>query len=189
MVARPLSSASCFVSSSTTGHVNPQTLKEAHQYHQLILELTPYHLTISPLDIDHVELLYGFDLECENNHDQVVYEALHASGQLAGLQEIKDGKIIDCQPMFRFALTEDGSGQATFEVETRARGKRGTTSRTRHEPISLFLSLCHYGPVDKLEDLKAISAALSKHAERLAMDRLVPDLLLPISRQITSSNK
>ena len=31
-----------------TGHVNPQTMAEAYRFHRLILEVVPYHLTISP---------------------------------------------------------------------------------------------------------------------------------------------
>ncbi len=65
-----------------TGHVNPGNMTDAYQLHRLILELAPYHLTISPLDIDFVELLFGFDLECKSNHDTIVFDALFSHSPL-----------------------------------------------------------------------------------------------------------
>ena len=50
-----------------TGHVNPQAMSDAYEYHRMIMELAPYHLSLSPLDVDFAELLFGFDLECKDN--------------------------------------------------------------------------------------------------------------------------
>ena len=35
-----------------TAHVNPQSMDEAYKFHRLVLSEAPYHLTISPLDVD-----------------------------------------------------------------------------------------------------------------------------------------
>ena len=68
-----------------TGHVNPQSMEDMYDYHRMILEVVPYYLSLSPLDIDYLELMFGFDLECQNNHDEVVYDALFADTPLADL--------------------------------------------------------------------------------------------------------
>src|SRR5690606_3909823 len=57
-----------------TGHVNPRSMAKGYELQRLVLELSPYHLSISPLDVSFVELLFGFDLECKANHDEVVYD-------------------------------------------------------------------------------------------------------------------
>jgi hypothetical protein len=171
-----------------TGHVNPESMAEAHQLHRLILELAPYHLTISPLDVDYVELLYGFDLECKSNHDAIVFEALYPHSPLGELLRAQDADILDVQPIFGLSLHPKRDLQAYFEVKTRTKNRRGQVTRSRNEPISIFLTVRKYGPVHQLEDLKEIFDTLAHHAEALATERLVPNLLMPISRQITSSS-
>ncbi len=171
-----------------TGHVNPQTMADAYDYHRLILEITPYHLTISPLDVDYLELMFGFDLECKANHDEVVYDALFGDSALGNVLKAPGSKILDVQPVLGASLSDKGDLQAYFEVKTRTKSRRGSSGRYRHEPIGVFLTVRRYGPVGALEELMMILDDLSTQAESLATDRLVPDLLTPIARQITSSS-
>ena len=171
-----------------TGHVNPQSLAEAYRFHQLMLEFAPHHLTISPLDVDYLELMFGFDLECSDNHDEVVFDALYANTPLGKSLKLGDKKMLDVQPVFGINLTDSGDMQAYLEVKTRRRSRRGSARATRHEPISLFLTVRKYGPVDSVEDLQGHFDILAQHCESLANERLVPGLLTPIARHITSSS-
>jgi hypothetical protein len=170
------------------GHVNPETMESAYAYHRMMLKLTPVHLSISPLDVDCLELIFGFDLECRSNHDEVVFEALYSRSPLGGLGQLPGGaKAMDVQPVFGFNLDAKGERQAYFDVKTRSRSRRGK-SRYRDEPISLFLTLRRNGNVERIEDLQDILTDLTQQGEALVSDRLIPDLLTPIARQITNSS-
>jgi len=174
-----------------TGHVNPEAMADAYRFHRLILELCPAYLSLSPLDVDYVELMYGFDLDCKEDQDTVVYEALFANSPMANLLNLDtgQGKILDVQPVLGCSLTDSGDLQAYFEVKTRQKTRRGSSKAFRGEPISLFLTLRQYGPIDDLGDLPTkVFDALSEYAEHLAADKLVPDLLTPISRHITNAS-
>jgi len=178
-----------------TGHVNPQSMQQAYDYHRMILQIAPYHLSLSALDIDYLELMFGFDLECTENHDEVVYEALLRDSAVhdllgpAGSSVAGDGgKILDVQPAFGMALNQRGDLQAYFEVKTRTRGRRGQTRQSREEPISVVLSIRQYGPVDAINSLHKAFDQMKDQAEHLATERLVPHLLTPIARHITSSS-
>jgi len=171
-----------------TAIFNPPSMTKGYQFHKLVLEVVPYHLTISPLDVDSMDLTFGFDLECKGNHDEVVYDALYAGGPLGELIKIDGTKILDVQPYFNFALNDTGTLQAFFEVKTRNRGRKGSTGRFRHEPISLFLTIRKFGPIDTIEDLQGSLKEMGHQAESLATERFVPQLLMPISRQITSGS-
>lgn len=171
-----------------TGHVNPQTMREAYDYHRLILRYMPHYLSISPLDLDYLELLFGFDLECRSDHDEVVFEALFAATPLAELFKVPGGKILDVQPAMGMSLSDRGNEQVYFEVKTRTKSRRGSGARYRHEPISLFLTLRRYGPVRKVDELVDNFTALADRAEALATEHFVPAVLTPIARQITSSS-
>lgn len=176
-----------------TGHVNPDTLEDAYKYHRRMLEIAPFYLTLSPLDIDYVELMYGFDIECKEDHDDVVYEALFADSAMGGLLKPLDNaegaKVLDVQPVFGLNLSNDGTLQAYFEVKTRRRSRRGSGKRYAQEPISLFVTLRNYAPVDKLDDLKEVTNELGQYCETLATERLIPDLLNPIVQHISPSSR
>jgi hypothetical protein len=171
-----------------TGHVNPESMAQGYKLQKLLLEVSPYHLTISPLDIDYIELTFGFDLECQGNHDEVVADALLADSPLAKLVQLGSSKVLDVQPVIGLAVDEKGNRQACFEVKTRRKSRKGKSGRYRDEPISILMSLRHYGPVENIDDLLPLFDDMAEQAEQLTTERLVPALLLPISRQIASSN-
>ena len=169
-----------------SGFVNPDEMNEAYSFHQKLLKVMPYHLTISPLDIDHMEMTFGFDLECKGNHDEVVYEALYGDSPVGSMLRIADSKPMDVQPIFGLKLPGEFNTQVFFEVRTRRRNRRGGAGRFRHEPISLYLFVRRFNPVESIDDLPRVFQQLAQHAEELATDHLVPSLLTPISRRITS---
>jgi len=170
-----------------SGHVNPSSMAEAYRLHRLVFEYAPHHLTISPLDVDYVELLFGFDLECKANHDAIIYDALYANSPLSGLFRPPQTTILDVQPLFGVSLSRTGDLQAYFEVKTRTKSRRGKPTRSRNDPISIFLTIRKYGPVHHTDELLDIFETLSHHAEALATERVVPCLLTPIARQIAAS--
>jgi len=171
-----------------SGYVNPDSLEQAYRFHRLVLDVSPHFLSISPLDVDYVELMLGFDLACRENHDEVVYEALLSETPLGRLLQTPQGKVLDVQPVFGTTLSDNGDLQAYFEVKTRQKSRRGSSRAYRDEPISLYLTLRKYGPIESLDDLSDIFETLSSAGEALANDKLVPDLLTPIARHITSSS-
>lgn len=171
-----------------TGHVNPESMDEAYRLHKLVLEMAPYHLTISPLDVDHLELMFGFDLECRSNHDEVVADALFSNTPMADLLRMPQTRVLELQPAFGVSLSESGDLQAYFDVKTRRKSRRGRAGRYRDEPISILLTVRRYGPVQEVSDLVNVFSELASRGEALLTERLVPSLLLPISRQITSSS-
>ena len=85
-------------------------------------------------------------------------------------------------------MSDSGHLQAYFEVKTRTKSRRGHSRRYRSEPLSIYLTLRRYGPIDKVDELPELFSDLAQRADSLAAEILVPNLLAPIARQITSSN-
>jgi len=171
-----------------SGDVNPDTMESAHKLHRTILQTAPYHLTITPLDVDCLEVMFGFDLECGDNHDALIHQALYQDAPLGRLTDVENARLIDVQPVFGIALDEDGSRQAYFEAKTRPRSRRGSSKAYRGEPISILLTLRQYGPIDHVDELLPLYDDLAAQADTLVTDRLIPDMLMPIARLITSSS-
>lgn len=171
-----------------TGHVNPGSMDESYRLHRLVLDIIPYHLTVSPLDVDYLDLMFGFDLACSGNHDAIVFEALYRNSVVENMLGGNGANILNVQPMFGISLSDRVDMQAFFEVKTRTKNRRGSAPARRNEPISIFLTVRRFGPIDKIEELPTIFEDMARQANDLASDQLVPNLLMPIARLIPTSS-
>lgn len=169
------------------GAVNPENPKDAYRLHKLVLEIAPYFLSISPLDVDYLELLFGFDLMASGNHDAIVFDALVSGSAIASLADPKLGVPIDCQPLLGLSLSESCDLQAHFEVKTRTPTRAIKTGEFEPQPISIYLTLRQYGAVKDVRDLQDAFRVLSSRGEDLLQSRVVPNLLMPIREAIAAS--
>ncbi|MCP4794971.1 MAG: hypothetical protein GY885_02285 [Phycisphaeraceae bacterium] len=169
-----------------SGSVNPTSLEEAYKLHRTILEISPYFLSISPLDLDHLELVFGFDFEADRDRDEIVFEALLANSPLAELVDRDRERLVEAQPFIGISLDGDPTMQAFFEVKSRPARGLGIPGLEGHEPISVYLTVRSSGPIRRLEDLPTMFARLAGHGERLVEERLIPSVLVPIRRAILS---
>ena len=65
-----------------SGFANPPTIEDADAHNERILELAPYHLDLSAMQTESMDVLYYFDFLYQGNHDEVVAEALAAGTPL-----------------------------------------------------------------------------------------------------------
>jgi hypothetical protein len=172
-----------------SGSVNPESMTEGYALHRLVLEVAPYFLDISSLDIEFVELLMGFDLHFAGNHDEVVYQALMADSPIGALARIPGALPVDCQPSFGVALNGPCNIHAHMEVKTRS-SPRGTprSGEFREEPISVYVTLRRYGPYPDIGTLPEVLDELARHAESIADERAIPGLINPLRAAIASGN-
>jgi len=173
-------------SSVRSGSVNPETAEDAFKLHRLVLELSPYFLDISALDIDHVELLFGFDLIAAGNHDAMVFNALLKNSPLASLADEPGAVILECPPVLGIALDESCSLQAHMEVKTRSSTRQVRTGEYRDEPMSIYLTVRKYGPIDDIKDLAKVQELLVEKGEELVSTHVVPQVLTPIRDAIAA---
>ena len=164
--------------------VNPGTLEDAYRMHRTVLEVAPYFLSISPLDVDHLELVYAFDFDCDGNRDEVVLDALLGGSPLGEFADPATDMVLDAQPFVALALADAPDMHVYVEVKTRL--PRGETAVTREgtDPLSVMLTVRRTGPVRALGDLPTHLAALSGHGERLVEQRLIPRVLMPLRDRI-----
>lgn len=195
-----------------SGSVNHSRDADAHALHRLVLEAAPFFLDVSPLDIDHLEVLFGFDLLAGGNHDAIVFSALLGGSRLATLCDRPGQYPIECQPVFGVSLGDQPAAggvsiQAYFEVKTRTGGSAGGRSGAaggsprsgprssvessiddlQEHPISLYLILRAYSPVSDVRELGTVYNHLVARGEELLEKRIVPNLLLPVRDAIASA--
>src|SRR2546430_15975157 len=100
----------------SSGHVNPESIEEALELQKLLLQQAPYQLGISPVEIDYLDVLFGFDLEFNGNHDEIIAETLFAESPLSCLSEETGARPVDFQPTITVALSDDCRLQARIDV-------------------------------------------------------------------------
>ncbi|MFI4872958.1 MAG: hypothetical protein ACIAQ0_01075 [Phycisphaerales bacterium JB058] len=167
-----------------SGIVNPADFRSAHDLHRHILEVIPYYLNISPLDIDSIELLFGADLMAGGNHDEAVYSALVADSPLANLL-VHDCTLTDCQPVLTTNVPDSPGTEIQYEVKTRQHGPAREGENTG-EPISIYLTARKTGPLTDLDEMTATYSELARQGEHLVEHAMIPALVMPIRRAITA---
>jgi len=132
----------------SSGSLNPESVEAAMQQHRLILDLAPYHLTVSPMDCEALDLLFGFDYVYRGNHNQLVTEALGLNPAMERMAEIPGMTIINHEPSLTIALDEQCRLQCRVSVETRTSAYQVRTGEFPEEPLSVFVTARQYGSLD-----------------------------------------
>jgi len=172
------------------GVLNPRDPEEAYRLHRAVLEIAPYYLSLSPIDLDYVELMYAFDLMSGGNHDLIVHDALFAGSPMAQALDLRAAHVVDCQPHLVAAITPDRSMTAQIEVKTRLHAPMPGMPRQAADesaPITVFLCLRHHGGMKEVAELPLRLAELAKVGEELIPSRLVPHIINPIRQAIATA--
>jgi len=169
------------------GHFGPPDLDEVRRFGQLILTQAPYHMTFSELVYDHLELIYGFDLRYNGNHDQLVAETLCADHAAGGFMFADQAAhIIDAQPYFGIALTPECDLQAYVEVKSRTTTFEMRSGNFEGEPISVFLTARKYWGLQGTAAPAEALLTLFDVADELATEKVVPNFVNPLAAAIAS---
>ncbi len=169
------------------GYFSPPSRQACQTFARLLLEQAPYHLTLSDLDIDHFEIVYGFDMEYSGNHDQLVAETLFADHPLASfLMGDECAHIVDCQPYFGIALSRKCDLQACLEIKSRTSSFEVRTGEYEAQVLSVYLTVRRYWGFQESPDLVGVHEELADTADDLAVQCAVPLVVNPLALAIAS---
>ena len=170
----------------SSGHVNPANVEESLKLHHLLLEMAPCHLGISPIEVDYLDILFGFDLGFGGNHDEIIAESLFAESPLACLADVPGSRAVDFQPTVTVALSEDCRLQARIDVVTRTNSYQVRTGDYSDDAISVYLIVRRYWGDRPREPMGKLLSQMAERAEQLCSDYIIPKVLRPISSAIAS---
>jgi hypothetical protein len=169
-----------------SGHVNPDSVEDAYEQHELVLELAPHLLTISVLDCEALDVMYGFDFNYEGNHDEIVAEALGVGTAFDGLLDVPKAKVINFEPSITLALDPSCRLQCRLSVETRTSAFQVRTGEFGDDQISVYFTVRQYwgnGPdrtfLDSFQAQRTVG-------EEIVRNQVVPRIVRPLARAISS---
>ena len=167
-----------------SGQVNPETPQAALEQHRLVLELAPYTLTVSPLDCEALDLLYGFDFTYRGNHNQVVAEALGVPPAMERLLEISGSTVINHEPSVTIALDEECRLQCRVSVETRTNAYQVRTGEFPEEQLSVYVTARQYGSLAADRTFSETLDKLNEICQEMLENHVIDHVLRPLARTI-----
>jgi len=167
-----------------SGQVNPESVEEALEQHRHALDVAPYALSISPLDCEALDLLFGFDFSYRGNHNQLVAEALGVCPALERMATIPEATIISYEPNFTFALDDDCRLQCRVSVEPRTNAYQIRTGEYQEEQVSVYVTARQYGSLAANQSYVGTLDRLNELCHKVIDDYVIDSVLQPLARMI-----
>jgi hypothetical protein len=170
----------------SSGFVNPPSIEDADLHNERILELAPYHLDLSAMQTESMDVLYYFDFLYQGNHDEVVAEALASGTPLEGLAQMPAARVLHYQPTMMMALDDGCQLQCRLSVETRTSAYQVRTNNFPESPISVYFTVRQFWGKQPFKTFVE-----SFHNQRRILDELVnsyviPNVIAPLAKAISA---
>ena len=165
-----------------SGVVNPASLEDAYCQDRLVLELAPYMLSVSHLDIDSLDVTFAMDFDYTGSHDEVIAEALFGSTAFNCLLDLPQARPIMFSPAVVVAISDDCRTQARISVESKTSiYEPGRKGQTDDEAISLSFTIRQFpSSSERFDALKSFENQC-RLAERLMAEKIVPNFVKPLT--------
>ena len=170
-----------------SGYVNPSEADLAMAQHDLVLQLVPYMLTVSPLDCEALDFMMGFDFSYRGNHDQLIAETLGTSSCLDGLVELPGAKVLNFEPSMTISLDEGCRLQARLLIETRTNAYQVRRGDYPEEQISVYFTVRQYASLELARSYEDTLKLLREHSDTLMDEYVIDQVLRPLSQAIAAS--
>jgi hypothetical protein len=168
-----------------SGQVNPENIEDALQQHKLVLDLAPYALSVSPMDCEALDLLYGFDFMYRGNHNQLLAEALGVGLAFERLIELPGSTIINYEPTVTIALDEECRLQCRLSVEARTNAYQIRMGEYPEEQLSVYVTARQYGSLSPTTTFVQTLDRLSQVCQEMLENHVIEQILQPLQRTIS----
>ncbi len=167
-----------------SGQVNPANWDDPLEQHRLVLELAPFLLSVSPLDCEALDLLFGFDFTYRGNHNLLVAEALGLSPAFERLGEMPGATVINHEPSITLALDEDCRVQCRLSIETRTNAFQIRTGEYPEDQLSVYVTARQYGSLGPDVTFVKTLDKLAKICRDVVDGYVIDNVLKPLARTI-----
>ncbi len=169
-----------------SGLVNPDNVEEAYEQHEMVLDHAPHLLTISVLDCEALDVMYGFDFNCKANHDEVIAEALGLGPGLESLLDRSSVRVLDYEPTITIALDESCRLQARLSIETRTNPGQVRTGEYSDDQISVYFTVRQYWGSGSDDSFTRSFRRQREIGEEMLQSSIIPRVIQPIARTIAT---
>ena len=172
----------------SAGYFNPPQLDDAFALHRWVLDSSIYFLGVSPLDIEALDVLFGFNMDYKGNRDAIVARAVLAGSPLETMASELSTRTTECEPSIVVCLDEDCYTQARLSMETRCGSFQVRTGQYDDEPISVYFTVRRHARPGEVIDLKPSYERQRRMCEDLVNRAVIPNVVEPIAAAIASAS-
>ncbi len=169
-----------------SGHTNPDALEDSYRQHEMVLDLAPPLLTISLLDCEALDVMYGFDFTYEGNHDEVVNEAIGVGSALEGLLELPRMRVINFEPSLTLALDDSCQLQCRLAVETRTNAYQVRMNEYADDQLSVYFTVRQYWGSGSDRSFLDSFRRQREIGEEVLRRAVIPRIVRPLAQVIAS---
>jgi hypothetical protein len=168
-----------------SGQVNPASIEAALEQHRLVLDLAPAFLSVSPLECEALDVLFGFDFAYRGNHNALLAEALGVGAALERLGDAPGARVINYEPSLTIAIDEDCRIQVRVSTETRTNAFQVRTGEFNEDQLSVYVTARQYGSLDPETSYVEAMERLAQLAREVVDTCVVEQILRPLARTIS----
>ena len=173
-----------------SGNINPAEIEDANRQHELVLDLVPYMLSVSPLDCEALDYMLGFDFAFRGNHDALVAGALGFPAAFEGMLNIPGAQPLSYEPNITIALEESCRRQARLMIETRTSAYQVRRGEFSEENITVYFTVRQYGSLSSessyVQTLGELAAVSEDMMQKYVIDQV--RCLCRYNRRLTRSS-
>jgi len=168
-----------------SGVVNPSDFEMAYCQDRLVLELVPYMLSVSCLDIDSLDVTVAMDFDYAGCHDEIISEALFGSTAFNCLLDLPGTRAIGFSPAVVVALSNDCRTQARISIESKTSVyEPGRKGQGTDEAIGLSFTIRQYPrTTEKFDPLKSFEYQC-RLSQGLMVEKIIPNFVQPLTETI-----
>ncbi len=167
-----------------SGYVNPPELPIAFEQHLDVLDLIPYSLSVSPLDCETLNLMYGFDFTYSGNHHELLADTFGMSPVFESFRRVAGGQLLSFDPCIQLALDDDCRTQCRMNIECRTTAYQVRNEEYPEEQLTVYLTIRRYGGLDPGETYRSCFEKLMHWGQELLDSHVSENILLPLKQAI-----
>ena len=168
-----------------SGYVNPPDVDVAIAQHRHVLDLIPYMLSVSPLDCEAVDLLFGFDFTYRGNHNRLVAEALGMNPAMEKLADLPGAEVLNFEPSVTLALDDECRMQCRVSIESRTGWFHVKSGEFPEEQLSVYVTARQVGSIEASLDFVSTLDKLYGACRELLDECVIENILRPVAETIS----
>lgn len=164
----------------SSGFLNPPDPDAAYTYNKSVVETVPYYMAVSTVDLEYLDVLWGFDFQYKGNHHELIAEALLGESPLGRLMETPNARGVHFELSGVVALSEDARTHARVWVEPRTTASQVRSGEFPEEMLSVYVIVRQWSGDRRLPELHDLHGQLIELGEKFMEDRVIHPFLWPI---------
>lgn len=168
----------------SSGFVNPSSMEEAFQMHKDILGIIPYSMSVSHLDCESLNIVFGFDFTYRGNHNLLLATTLGMPPVFDGLLDIPGVQCMGFEPSIQLTLDPEMRTQCRISFECRSTPFHMRSGEFPEEQLSVYLALRKVDSLGPGEKFETEFQRLADLGKQILDDYVVGNILQPLHQAI-----